>query len=632
MSDQITQLENQIAAAVNPREKIDLLNALAWEVRITDPERAISLCEQAIDLESQAEAADQSYRLGKARSYHTLGILKMLSGQYTPALRWLSKALLMYEVIGDRLQIAQVLNSCGNLHVYLNDYPTALDYHQRALEIAQEAGLADIQVASLNTIGLICINLSEWSKALTFLRQSLELAQKQNDRKGQADILAKCASCYFQLESYQDALECSLNSLKLNHEIGSLEGEAEALNNLGLICKGQGDYEQALDYLDRSVLITAEVGHKLDLIRSLRSISDVHTCLEQPAPALSSLKLALTIAQEVQSRQELYYCHQALADYYKKRGDFASALAHYEQYHCIKEAIFSDEADQRLQDLQAIYQSENVPRDDTGYQLENLALQREIKERMLAEESLKLANEKLQGEIVEREQLIADLNAFSHMVAHDLKNPLAALSGYSFLLSTRLEGARDIQTLRYLEIIEQTSQRMNRIIEGLLLLASVREQQVSLQVLDMAHIVSEVEARLEHLSSQYMAQIYKPDTWPTALGYAPWIEEVWANYISNAIKYGGTPPIIDLGADSLEGGICRFWVQDNGAGLSPSDQERLFTAFTRLEHIPIEGHGLGLSIVKRIVERLNGKVSVKSENLPGKGCTFYFTLPAAVIT
>jgi signal transduction histidine kinase len=510
MSDQIPQLENKITTAVDPKEKIDLLNVLALELRILDPEHAISLCEQAIDLENQLETNNDPHHLGQARSFHTLGMLKMQQGQYTPALSWLSKSLLIYR------------------------------------------------------------------------------------------------------------------------EINSLEGEAEALNSLGCMYQLRGDYEKALDYLDQSVLIAAEIGRKFDMIRSLRRISDTHMCLGLPAPALSSLKLALSIAQEVQSGQEQYECHQALANYYKKIGDYASALSHYEQFHTIKEATFSDEVDHRLKDLECVDQSENVNQEAYSYQLENLTLQHEIKERLQAETNLRLANEKLQREIIEREQLIVDLNAFSHMVAHDLKNPLGALSGYSFLLATRLENSGDIQTLRYLEIIQQTSLRMNRIIEGLLLLASVREQVVILKALDMAQIISEVEARLEHMISQYKVEIHKPDSWPIALGYAPWIEEVWVNYISNAIKYGGTPPLIHLGAGLLDSGKCHFWVQDNGAGISLEEQERLFTAFTRLKHIPTEGHGLGLSIAKRIVEKLNGEVSVKSENLPGKGCTFSFTLPAAI--
>ena len=115
--------------------------------------------------------------------------------------------------------------------------------------------------------------------------------------------------------------------------------------------------------------------------------------------------------------------------------------------------------------------------------------------------------------------------------------------------------------------------------------------------------------------------------WPIASGYAPWIEEVWVNYVSNAIKYGGRPPHIELGATRQANDTIRFWVRDNGGGLTLEEQSRLFTAFTRLHQARAKGHGLGLSIVKRIIEKLGGTVGVESEI--GAGSTFYFILPAA---
>jgi signal transduction histidine kinase len=121
------------------------------------------------------------------------------------------------------------------------------------------------------------------------------------------------------------------------------------------------------------------------------------------------------------------------------------------------------------------------------------------------------------------------------------------------------------------------------------------------------------------------AQVVVAAAWPTALGYAPWIESVWSNYLSNAIKYGGRPLRIEVGGEEVAGGFARFWVRDNGRGLTPEEQARLFTSFTRLGQPRSLGHGLGLTIVRRIVERLGGKVGVESE--PGKGSTFWFTLP-----
>jgi len=104
------------------------------------------------------------------------------------------------------------------------------------------------------------------------------------------------------------------------------------------------------------------------------------------------------------------------------------------------------------------------------------------------------------------------------------------------------------------------------------------------------------------------------------------LEEVWYNYIVNALKYGGDPPDITLGFDLLDGPWVRFWLIDNGPGVS-EDTSHLFKPMLRAPRSEgRKGYGLGLSIVKRIVERLQG--SVGAENVPNGGSRFYFILPA----
>lgn len=180
-----------------------------------------------------------------------------------------------------------------------------------------------------------------------------------------------------------------------------------------------------------------------------------------------------------------------------------------------------------------------------------------------------------------------------------------------------------------LDVIVRNGQKMNNIINELLLLASVRTEEIDLQPLEMAEIVAEVQARLVYMIEEYQAEITVPaDTaWPRAWGYGPWIEEVWTNYVSNAIKYGGQPSRVELGGTVMADGWAKFWVRDNGRGLTAAEQRELFIPFTRLSQAHLEGHGLGLSIVQRIVEKLGGTVAVESKGTPGEGSMFSFTLP-----
>jgi signal transduction histidine kinase len=169
---------------------------------------------------------------------------------------------------------------------------------------------------------------------------------------------------------------------------------------------------------------------------------------------------------------------------------------------------------------------------------------------------------------------------------------------------------------------------MNNIVDELLLLSEVRKHEADTQPVDMGSVVSAATERLAHLIEDHEALVTVPDAWPIAEGYAPWLEEVWVNYLSNALKYGGDPPQIELGAIVHDRNI-RFWVRDNGSGIAPKDQDRLFTPFTRLDQARAQGHGLGLSVVRRIMDKLDGTVGVESSGMPGEGSLFYFGLPQA---
>jgi PAS domain S-box-containing protein len=226
----------------------------------------------------------------------------------------------------------------------------------------------------------------------------------------------------------------------------------------------------------------------------------------------------------------------------------------------------------------------------------------------------------------ERERLISELDAFAHTVAHDLKNPLSAVLGFAVLLTAKDVELSQKDVRESLQAVHQSARKMNSIIEELLLLAGVRKTDVERLPVEMAAVVSGALQRLSYMTAEYAPEIVLPDAWPGALGHGPWIEEVWANYLSNAMKYGGKPTRLELGAETSDDN-ARFWVTDNGPGLTPEQQAQLFTPFTRLHQVRATGQGLGLSIVRRIMEKLGGEAWVESE--PGKGSRFGFTLPRA---
>jgi signal transduction histidine kinase len=248
-----------------------------------------------------------------------------------------------------------------------------------------------------------------------------------------------------------------------------------------------------------------------------------------------------------------------------------------------------------------------------------------------------LVNIVLEKDESEKDQLLDDSKSFAQNVAHDLKTPLTTILGFAAMLSDSQARIPAEQQKVALQAIVRTSLKMNNIIQELLLLAAVRQEDVKTGPIQMAGVVSAVKQRLWGVIADANAELVVPDasSWPTVVGYAPWVEEAWINYISNAIKYGGKPPHVELGVDpeykTYPNGrtMVRFWVRDNGQGVPPEDRSQLFNQFTRLDQVRAEGHGLGLSIVARVIEKLGGEVGV--ESFPGQGSTFFFTLPTVYV-
>ncbi|MDC0584757.1 ATP-binding protein [Bacteroidales bacterium] len=223
-------------------------------------------------------------------------------------------------------------------------------------------------------------------------------------------------------------------------------------------------------------------------------------------------------------------------------------------------------------------------------------------------------------DITEQKNAINELDAYAGMVAHDLRTPLNSIIGFAQLLQFENNPA-------YIETIQSSASNMSNIIGGLLKLAKVRK----LCKEDAEHLNMEelLGASLTHINQQIESSgaiIHQPKHLLNCFGNISWIEEVWVNLISNAIKYGGSPPKITI-TSHKEKNIITYTVADNGEGLSAKEQELVFVEFSRLKqhNKKIAGHGIGLSIVKRIIEKSGGKVGVKSKK--GVGSEFYFSLP-----
>ncbi len=231
------------------------------------------------------------------------------------------------------------------------------------------------------------------------------------------------------------------------------------------------------------------------------------------------------------------------------------------------------------------------------------------------------------SDITEQKKAIYELDAYARTVAHDLKTPIHNSLGIIQLLQKYYCSENEnTKAHHHLKNLFNSTLKMNEIVEGLLLLAKVNSLDViERQPLEMMKILRTSINRIKSLLNENV-ELVVHEKIINSYGYSIWVEEVWVNLISNAIKFGGENPKIEI-SSYLKENMAYYSVKDNGIGIPVEVQANLFTEFSRLhEHkSEITGHGLGLSIVKRIIEKLGGKVGANS--LSGDGSTFYFSLP-----
>lgn len=234
------------------------------------------------------------------------------------------------------------------------------------------------------------------------------------------------------------------------------------------------------------------------------------------------------------------------------------------------------------------------------------------------------AEQALRGYASTLETTNSELDAFNHTIAHDLKHPLTIINGYAHLLTDEdltPEGRRMLYT------IPKVVDSMVEMIDGLLQLAKLRDADELRTEVNMNTALQKALARFDNSRDQITIEEL-----PSALGHEAWMTEVFANLINNALKYmpeDRTPLVRVRGI--RQGKTVRYEVIDNGIGIKPEDQQRIFEMFTRItdenHRVAYKGLGIGLSIVKRVIQRQGGEAGVTSK--PGEGSTFWFTLPTA---
>lgn len=637
---------------------VNLLNNVANEYRTSNPFKALDYCEEA-----QKYARKLGYKRGIAEAVSNMGNINIQQGNYDRAIEHYLEAFKIYEELAEKQRMALTVNALGiayskrlNIRQSLENYEKArkiytdindnrglaqtlgnlaslyydngddriaLTFYEKALLLHREFGDSTRIAAALNGIGLAYLNLGDYDKALEFLYASERIFSVSNvvERMILGDVYNNIAIAYLSKRQYKEALQKVNRALEIAQEAGLRPLRQTSYAILSDIYRDMGNYQLALDYSQRDNLLkdtifneesdkrlaaavrSYEITRKEDSIRTLTKDKQIQ-----------DQQLQLQTQQLQLQNQQLIFLAIGFAMIFVIVGLLANGYR------------VKRRSEQQLQHKNTELESAN--------------------------QEIALKNQHL-------EELNNEKNEFLGIVAHDLKSPILSIKLLAQLLHDT--NVAQEERIRFTNTIISSSDQLSRIISNLLNVNAIERGGITLDITPFNLSVaaySVFEEYTPRAEAKNVSLHFESFTDGECLGDHTAVLQVMDNLVSNALKYSpgnknvwfriygekawthrnDTEYVVQTATNGFAGDLhkyptkscVRIEVQDEGPGLSEDDMKKLFGKFQRLSAKPTSGEqstGLGLSIVKKMVEAMNGEVWCESAF--GQGAVFVVELPQA---
>lgn len=562
---------------------------------------------------------DMGDRRGVRNCLRQLGLTCRELSKYEQSIQYFERELELRQraFSTDVAGIAGVIVNIAVVYLVIGQHDAALERFLKALTLLEEDPDDYVLSGTLANVANLYMSLANYEEAMTYLQRVLLICQNRGDKVVEASTLLNIGWNYLQCQQYEQALQYNSLALRAFQELGDRKHKAIALLNIGRIHTQLKNYEQALAFFQKSSEIFLTIEDKRNYASLLRAMGYMYNAMSQVARAEEFYSRSLVIVREIGERQVEYELYELLAEVVEQQGDTERSLYYYREYMRVKEEVLDERRLQAISEMQIRFNVEQAEKEKEIYHLKNIELASALEEVELLNKHLSEANN-------EKNELLG-------IVAHDLKNPIAGLSISLSLVQTHFAKMSQGEILHQMGVMTKIANRMQQIVTKLLDINILDSGKLTFEpvLLNFNEVIQTVVDDYGNRAREKDINIcctLASDELPIYVDKSAMLE-VLDNLVSNAIKYSPYHSVVTI-CSFAEEKTVQCEVQDSGPGIAPENFDKLFKKYTRLDAKPTGGEsstGLGLSIVKKLVDAMNGCVWCK-EGVE-QGACFVLQLP-----
>lgn len=529
-----------------------------------------------------------------------------------------------------------------------SDYESAINYYLQSLEAARKLRSLEYETAALSDLAILYANIKEPEKAKEFYLQVLKIEEKKGDLHSLVNTYNNLSVIYSRLNKLDSARLLLNKALKLGKPHEKVIDLSSTYNNIGNIYFKEKKYREALSYFKQNYAKHTTESNLGDLWFDILNMADVFIEKRQFDSAAYFAQRSLTLAQQLESKSKEADSYSLLAKLAEYKGEFRAAYEFQQQWYRLDTAIVNGGTHQTIAELQERF---NAKEREAANQLLKEQIEKEaIRVRAITLLAIALAiigvliaiafitkrraNRRLQATnelVVQQNEKLAELNheknALISIVSHDLNTPFATIQVWGSILQSganRLNGEQQKALNKIIQVSTYGERLINRILD--VEKKDIGHHKIHLEHFDMNAFMEEIIESFRPMAARKNISLHAvlPGKKLILLSDRHLVSRICENLLSNAIKYTPREKNVWIHLSEENDTIC-IKIRDEGVGIDSEELPFLFSKYSKISSQPTDGEtstGLGLSIVKRIVEEINGKIFCES----GKGEGSVFTV------